>query len=192
MRMSLISAAIASVVLVFAPPPPAVAGMRDRSVEVGPYFTYGNFDNESNIENDGGLGGRLGILFNKQHELEFSIDQIDTEDNFGGQLDVQLTSFKLGYIYNFAPSKAVVPFLTSGLGWQNLQISQDTFDGSFELDDQDDPLAYVGFGVRFFVGPVFNIRGEAQAVGVFPDGDLDDALIDGVFNVGIGWVIGGH
>ncbi len=192
MRKSLISATITSVVLVFATSLPPEAGMRSRSVELGPYVSYGNFDDESNIENDGGLGARLGIVFHKEHELEFSIDQIDTEDDFGGLLNVELTTFKVGYIYNFSPGSAVVPFLTSGIGWQNIQISEDTSAGAIELDDQDDPLAYAGFGLRFFVGPVFNIRGEAQAVGVFPDGDLDKALIDGVFNFGVGWVIGGR
>lgn len=192
MRKSLISATITSVVLVFATSLPPEAGMRSRSVEVGPYVSYGIFDDESNIENDGGLGARLGIVFHKEHELEFSIDQIDTEDDFGGLFNVELTTFKVGYIYNFSTGAAVVPFLTSGVGWQNLQISEDTSGGTIDLDEQNDPLAYAGFGLRFFVGPVFNIRGEAQAVGVFPDGDLDLALIDGVFNFGVGWVIGGH
>ncbi|HET9481898.1 MAG TPA: hypothetical protein VFP98_09095, partial [Candidatus Polarisedimenticolia bacterium] len=101
-----------------------------------------------------------------------------------------LYTFKAGYLYNFAPRAAVSPLLLVGAGVQNVKVSEETFFGSVELVDETDPLAYAGLGIRFFVTPVFNIRVEGQAVAVFPDGDPDDTLVDGVLNVGVGWVLG--
>ncbi len=171
---------------------PLGAEMRSHSVEIGPYLSFAGFDDESNIENDGGLGGRLGIVFERQHELELSADWIDTEDDFGGGLDVELATYKVGYIFNIVPGAPVVPFLTSGVGIQSLEVSEQTALGDVDLDQETDPLAYLGFGARFFLGPVFNLRAEGQAVAVFPDSDADDLLLDGILNVGVGWVLGGR
>jgi len=174
------------------PASPAQAAMRDNSIELGAYLTHANFDNESNIEDDEGLGARLGIVFEREHELEFTADFIPTHDEFGLGLDVDLTTFKVGYIYNFAAGGPVSPLLTVGGGMQRLQVSEETVFGSEEITDETDPLAYAGLGVRFFLGPVLNIRVEGQAVAVFPDGDTDDTLVDGLFSAGVGFLLGGH
>ena len=166
--------------------------MRDRSFEFGPYIVGANFDDESNIENSGGLGFRFGFTFHKAHEVEFLVDFISTEDEFDGFLDVDLTTFKTGYVFNIVPEAQIVPLVTAGLGFQNIQISEETFFGEVKFEYETDPLAYLGGGVRFFIGPVLNIRLDAQVVTVFPDGEPDDSLTDGVFSVGVGWVMGGY
>src|SRR3989442_84508 len=117
-------ALISSVILVASP---AEARSRGGSgIEAGGYLFRANFDNESNIENDEGLGARLGILFTPEHELEFSLDRVSTNDDFGAGLDVDLTTFKAGYVYNFGHSRTVLPLLTVGGGWQKIQISDPT------------------------------------------------------------------
>ena len=168
------------------------AAMRDRSFELGPYAFGASFDDESNIENSGGLGFRFGWAFAAAHELEFSVDFLATEDDFDGRLDVDLTTFKVGYVFNIAPEAQIVPLLTAGIGFQNIEISEDTAFGTIFFDDETDGLIFGGGGVRFFLGPVFNIRLDGQAVAVFPDGEDNDTLLDGVFSVGVSWVMGGY
>jgi hypothetical protein len=160
------------------------ADMRDGAVEFGAYVFRANFDNESNIEDDEGFGARLGIVFTEQHELEFSFDHIATQDEFFG-LDVDLDTLKAGYIYNFIPDGVVSPFITVGGGFQ--QVSIDAFG-----EDETDPLAFGGGGVRFFIGDVLNIRVDGLVQAVLPDADPDDALWDGLLQAGVGWVIGGR
>ncbi|HET6373315.1 MAG TPA: outer membrane beta-barrel protein [Candidatus Polarisedimenticolia bacterium] len=187
------AALVTSILSLFTMCTPALADLRDGGLEVGPYLFHAHFDSDSGVENSEGLGGRLGILFTKEHELEFSVDYVETEDDFGGPFDVSLTTFKAGYVYNIAPRAPVVPLLTTGVGLQRLEISEATFFGDVEIQDETDPLVFVGFGLRFFFGHTFNIRTDAQAVAVFPDEDgSDDALVDGIFTVGVGWVLGGH
>jgi len=166
--------------------------MRERSLEVGGYATAAWFDDDSNVDDDVGLGGRLGIVFLPHHELEFSVDFINTDDNMGLGLDVDLSTFKMGYVFNLLPKAGISPLLMVGAGWQRVQVVDDYAYSYYELVDETDPLAYAGAGVRFFLGPVLNIRVDAQAVAVYPDGDSQDRLVDKVINVGVGWVLGGH
>jgi hypothetical protein len=184
----LATALIASVWL--AASPAEAGGGSGPGIEAGGYIFRGNFDNESNIENDEGLGGRFGILFTPEHELELSLDYVATHDDFGAGLDVDLTTFKIGYVYNFAPGGAVSPLFTVGGGWQNVQVSEPDLFGSSVLTDDTDPMAFAGFGVRFFIGSVFNIRVDGLAHAVFPNGDVDDTLVDGILSAGVGWMIG--
>jgi RNA polymerase sigma factor (sigma-70 family) len=100
---------------------PVRADMRKGAVELGAYLFRANFDNDSGIEDEEGYGGRLGILFTEQHELEFSFDHLPTEDDFFG-LDVDLNTFKAGYLYNFIPDGVVSPFITVGGGLQQVEI----------------------------------------------------------------------
>lgn len=188
-RTSIGMTVVAAAAIIFSPA--AEAGMRERSIEVGPFITFGSFDDDSNIEDDAGIGGRLGIVFEREHELEFSIDYIPTEDDLGLGLDVDLTTFKIGYVYNFAPGPVVSPLLTVGGGFQRLEILEQDFFGSFTVTDETDPLIYGGLGIRFFAGPDFNIRVDGHIQAVFPDGDADEKLVDGIVNVGVGWVLGG-
>ncbi|HKY30910.1 MAG TPA: outer membrane beta-barrel protein [Candidatus Polarisedimenticolia bacterium] len=169
---------------------PLRAEMRKGAIELGAYVFRANFDSDSNIENDEGFGARLGILFTEQHELEFSYDHLSTEDEFFGG-DVDLDTFKAGYVYNFLPDSAVSPFITVGGGLQRLEFVVEDLLGFEDEVDETDPLAFGGGGVRFFIGNVFNIRADAQIVAVFPDDDPDDTLIDGLLQAGVGWIIGG-
>ena len=184
--IALALALIASSVLV-ATPAEASRRRSGPGFEAGGYVFRANFDDESNIQNDEGLGARFGILFRPEHELEFSLDKVVTNDNFGGGLDVDLTTFKTGYVYNFGRGRSVSPFLTVGAGWQKIEIDDPLFGN---VVDETDPLAYGGVGVRFFIGDLFNIRVDGQLQAIVPDSDLDEALVDGILSAGVGWMFG--
>ena len=159
---------------------------------MGGYIFRANFDSESNIRNDEGLGARFGILFTPEHEIEFSIDRVSTEDDFGLGLEVDLTTFKAGYVYNFHPGGAVSPFFTVGGGSQTISISDSISSGGNVITEETDPMGFAGVGVRFYIGSVFHIRVDGGAQAVLPDSDLDKALVDGVVSAGVGWTIGGR
>ena len=182
-------ALVASAVLVASPAEAHQSG--GPGIEAGAYVFRANFDNESNIQNDEGLGARFGILFTPEHELEFNLDKVSTHDDFGAGLDVDLTTFKAGYVYNFGHNSSVSPLFTVGGGWQKVKVS-DPLAFNSVLSENTDPLAYGGVGVRFFVGDVFNIRVDGQVQAIIPNSDLDKTLVDGLLSVGVGWMIGGR
>ena len=192
MRKTLSLAITMIVASLLAPSAAQAAGRRGPGFEAGGYVFGANFDNESNIENDAGLGARFGWMLTPEHEIEFSIDYLSTEDSFGLGLDVDLTTFKAGYLYNFIPGNAVSPFFTVGMGSQWIQISEPSCCGSNIVTDESDPMGFAGFGVRFYVGDSFHFRVDAGAQAIFPDSDLDNALFDGVYSAGVGWTFGGR
>lgn len=191
MRKTLL-VALAIVASAVAAASPAEARARGGpGIEAGAYVFRTNFDNDSNIDNDYGFGGRFGVLFTPHHEIEASLDKVSTNDDFGAGLDVDLTTFKVGYLYNFGRAGSVSPLIEVGGGWQKIEISDPTLFGGVLTEDTD-PLAYGGGGVRFFIGDIFNIRVEGLVQAVFPNGNFDDRLIDGILSAGVGWTIGGR
>jgi len=180
------------VVSVVAPSAAQAAGRSGPGFEFGGYIFRANFDNESNIENDEGLGARFGWMLTPEHEIEFSIDRVSTEDEFGLGLDVDLTTFKAGYLYNFIPGGVVSPFFTVGGGAQKISISEPALFGGNVTTEETDPMGFAAFGVRFYIGDVFHFRVDGGAQAILPDGDLDNTLVDGVFSGGVGWTIGGR
>lgn len=169
------------------------AAMQKHSVEFGFYATSADFDDELNVRNRIGLGGRFGFAFAPMHELELSLDYILTHDNIGENLDVELSTFEIGYVFNPIPRATVSPFLMVGAGSQQLRASRPIFIFyEKEISNNTDPLAYAGAGVRFFIGSEVNIRVEGRAVEVFPDGLSGDKLVNYALNLGLGWVVGGR
>lgn len=170
---------------------PATAEIRERSMEVGGFLLYADFDQDSNIDDDVGIGGRFGIVFEENHELEFSFDFISTEDDQNLGLDVDLITARAGYVYNFLPRETISPLLTVGAGVQNVNISDSSLGPFGTIVDDTDPLVFGGVGVRFFLGDSFNIRLDGQIQAVFPDGS-EDTFVDSLLMVGAGWILGGH
>lgn len=159
----------------------AEAEMRRGSFEAGAYVFRSNFDDDSNVDDQQGFGGRFGFVFAPRHELEFAFEHISTEDDIFGE-DVDLDTFKAGYIFNFLPESAVCPFAQVGGGWQNVDI------GAFGVEETDTVL-YGGAGIRFFIGKVFNIRMDGLFQQVYAE---DDTLLDTLLEIGLGWVFGGR
>ncbi|HEY3174562.1 MAG TPA: outer membrane beta-barrel protein [Candidatus Polarisedimenticolia bacterium] len=186
--------------LLMAPSLHPLAALRDRAAEVGPYVTGAFFDGDSNIENTAGLGVRVGYFFLKDHAMEFSLDHVLTNDEFDDDLDVNLTSFKVGYLYSFLPGAVVTPHLMIGAGAQRLAVSRTSCRDIWWWEDCDtvtyvreiDPLAYAGVGFRVFMGRSFSLRLDGQAVAVFPDEGDENALVDGILNLGVSWIVGGR
>jgi len=171
---------------------PALAQNRAKTWEIGPFLTSTDFDADTEIKDEFGLGFRFGYNFSPLHEMEFSFDHVDTEDKVTGAIDTTVGKFQTSYVFNFNFDRhqMIIPYVTAGLGVIRFEVSAPGF-GS---DDENDNLFTWGGGVRFFIGKVFNIRLELRSV--FFDGD--DVVLrsigyqDNEFSVGAGWVLGHH
>ncbi|MGH9867774.1 MAG: outer membrane beta-barrel protein [Candidatus Polarisedimenticolia bacterium] len=160
---------------------PARAEMRKGAFEAGGFLYWAHFDNDSNVDDTTGGGLRFGILFAEEHQLEFTWEHSSTEDEFFDE-DVDIDTFRAGYVYNVLPNKPFSPFLTVGGGWQHVQI--DAFG-----DEATDGLIFGGGGLRIFIGRSFNIRFDGMVELIFPP---SDTLFDTLLLGGVGWVTGGR
>jgi len=189
-----IQAVLLTAVLLLSPSTalPALAQNRAESWEFGPYLVGVDFDPDTEIEDEVGAGFRFGYNFTRQHEIEFLFDQVSTEDSVIGQINVDSGKIASNYLFNlnYQRHQPVVPYLTAGLGF----IRFDVDDPFFGSDDEVDTLFNFGGGVRFFFGPVFNLRLDFRSVFFQGDNvilrDLD--FQNNEFSFGIGWVLGGR
>ena len=171
---------MAALVLMAAFAGEAAAATRQGGWELGPYLGYVFFDSDSGIEDDFGLGGRVGYFFTKNHEIEFDYLMIGGEDDFGAGIDVDVTTWTLGYAYNWTGNKDMVPFVAFAIG------STNTDAGSF--GDEDDSTFAVGGGVRFFTTDNFAVRLGGNLARVDSDPDVTN---NWMFDAGVSWILGG-
>src|SRR5262245_52688145 len=148
---------------------PASAVIRDRSWSFDGFFTGAILDNDSNTDDAFGAGFHAGYFFVENHGIEFTMDGVFSEVKNNENLNVNLLTFKLGYLYTFAPKANFTPHLTIGTGIQNLTVYEDFCDCDCHDDwwwggcgdtiiDETDPMAYAGIGMRAFIGPSFHLR----------------------------------
>jgi outer membrane beta-barrel protein len=168
----------------------AWAGIRSRSWEFGPYLVFTDYDPDTEIDDDEGLGFRFGYNFTRLHEFEAAFSTVNTTDNVFGDIDVHTGEAMANYTFNFnfERKQPVVPYFTAGLGL--LRIEVDAPGGP--NDDETDPFFDIGGGVRFFISKTFNIRLDFRSVfyegdnTVLPEIDFNN----NEFSIGVGWVVG--
>lgn len=201
-RASALVAALLALQIVDASP--ASAALRDQSWEFGAYLSGAFLDNDSNVDNNFGVGVRVGYFFLKDHAIEMSIDDTFSEVSNDSDLNANLFTVKVGYLYTFMPLHRVTPYIFLGGGVQNLTVYEDFCDDDDwwdendwwddcydELIDETDPVAYGGIGLRIFIGDSWSIRTDYQGVYVWPDDGDEDLLVDQIVSVGVSWTFGG-
>lgn len=163
---------------------PAFAGQLDHSWELGPFVSFNVFDNDFQVDDELGFGGRAGYNFMKGHEVELTANYVepDVDDSVRrvfGDLDVEVWTWTMGYLYNFNPKKDIVPFVTAGLGTTHVEI---------EDADESDTTFYMGGGVRFFTTDRFQVRVDGRYLHI----DTDPSTDNWIFTGGVSWIVGGH
>lgn len=164
---------------------------RDNSWELGVFAAHHDFDSEVELDDESGTGFRIGYNIRAVHEIEFSMDQVDTQDIFVDDIDFEISKWQLNYLYNFVMGRGqpVVPYVTGGIGSLSLEENNPVF-GRFEETNE---LFNMGVGVRFFVGEHFNIRLDLRSI--FYEGDneilFNDEFQNTEYSVGLGWILGG-
>jgi len=155
------------------PPPPAF--------EFCLSAVYTSYEEDVDLDDEVGFGGRFGYLFTPRHEIEVVMNSTWTNDVFFPGIDVFTFNFQTAYVHNFT-AKDVVPYLTAGIGWFT------TDDES--LGHETDFALGLGGGVRFFMGNAAYLRLEyrfTQFEGdlpVYADG-FDVSVSE--IGLGLGW-----
>ncbi len=170
---------LAAVVIFAASGPASAAGIKDESVELGAFLNYVLFDGDLEVDNSIGFGGRVGYNFTKEHEIEFTLNLLSTEDDAGLDVDVDFTTWTIGYVYNWADKKEIVPFVTGAIGSTNTDVSG--------FGDEDDTTFVVGGGVRLMRSDAFAVRLGGSLVHVDADETSNNWTLEG----GLTWFVGG-
>ncbi len=158
--------------------------MFEHAYELNPYLSLNQFQSKTELNDELGVGFRFGYLYTPNHEIEFLLNDVSTNDTFFTTDTVDVTDFQVAYVYNFT-KRDVVPYLTAGVGF----VHTDDHD----LGTETDLAEALGFGVRFFLGRAFYARFEARANffkgrgTVYNDGEN---FQNNQYAFGVGWRFG--
>lgn len=109
-------------------PVSARAEIRGRSMEVGFYAGYNNFEHSKNLNNAFLYGGRLGYNVNSHFGMEVGIEAMTTRvanKNLTGQMEGQFRSpmdqvdidmYYINALYYFNPNSPINAFILAGVG----------------------------------------------------------------------------
>lgn len=156
--------------------------------ELGVYGGYGWLDDYGRFHpKDGPLfGARAGYFFSPQWSAELSAQRLMTKTKFDiigvEDVDVTLDAARFNLLYNFAESQKFRPFLTAGVGYE--QISVDGF-------GQDcGPGFNAGLGARWFMSPNWNLRADGRYVMTKVGGEVDASQNNIEATLGLNYVFG--
>lgn len=164
--------------------PPARHQAWEHAYEFTPYLTFNQFDPAAALDDDLGVGLRFGYLYTPNHEIEFNVDAVTTNDSFFTFEKVDITNVQAAYVYNFT-KRDVVPYLTAGLGFKT--IHDDALGSETDLSEG------IGGGVRFFLGRALFFRVEGRRDRFKGDGRV---FVNGQYfytnqlMLGLGWRVG--
>ena len=153
---------------------PVLAGWGEKGEwEFGPYGGYGWPDDYEMLEPDDDVifGGRVAYWFSDRQSFEGSFQRFAStvdEDPNGAPLDLDfnIDSARLNYMWNFFAGERIRPFLTAGAGYELADL-EDGFDSA-------DLGINVGAGYRSFLTEHFGLRLDVRYV--FTDvGDVIDS-----------------
>jgi len=191
MRLQRLLPALVAFVLVPASAAPVLAQYRRpvrqsfmRGYELNPYITLNQYQDKTQLDDEIGVGFRFGYLYTPNHEIEFLLNSVTTNDSVFTSDNVTVTDFQLAYVYNFT-KRDVVPYVTAGVGFVHTRDD--------DLGTESDFETALGGGVRFFLGRAFFARIEARR-NFFTGrgrvyGDGEDFHND-EFAFGVGWRFG--
>ena len=168
---------------------PAWAGIRSRSWEFGPYLVFTDYDPDTEIDDDEGLGFRFGYNFTPLHEFEGAFSTVNTTDNVFGDIDVHTGEAMANYTFNFnfERNQPVIPYFTAGFGFLRIEV-----DATGLHDDEVEPFFDIGGGVRFLLSKTFNLRLDFRTILYEGDNDVLPSIdfYNNEFSIGVGWVLG--
>jgi OOP family OmpA-OmpF porin len=168
----------------------AHAQLGARSVEFEPYVGVLAFDNDLNLDNQVGFGGRLTYNFTDNWGLEGSFNFIpNTDADIQGvdeedlDFDLPQTTVYLAHgnlVYNLTLNQSrLVPFVTGGGGIANFNVDNDD---DIAEDSETDGEVNAGGGLKLFLSNTVALRADARHHWIFatipnedPDQPQDEA-----------------
>ena len=125
---------------------PALAGIGKGNGEIGFDFGLAQIDDEVTDDAGGRFSIRGGYFFSDLFQLEGQATAITVSEAEGTNVDISLSTFFVNAVFNFHPSKQLVPYALGGFGSANLEFSNGT-----SIDD-DSNAWQIAVGSRFFFG----------------------------------------
>ncbi len=148
----------------------AFAQIRPGAFNIGPYFGFGAFEGNQDLDNGPVIGIRGGYDFTKNWGVEATVNWIPTRYNYAlyrqdvGKDDVHTNVFnyRVEGIYNIDlfPDKRFVPFLAVGVGGQTIDY-RGTHPGE---RDRTRFAADWGGGLKFFMTENMALRADVRHV----------------------------
>ena len=158
--------------------------------EIGVYGGYAWLDDYDFLKPEDGplAGARLGYFLTSAWGLEASVQRIfsDTDMQMLGveDVDMKIDSGRLNLLYNFAPGSSIRPFLTGGVGVENVNTEG--------LGESSDFGWNAGAGLRFFLSPSVNLRLDGRFVSASVGDVIDETAGNVEASLGLGFLFGGE
>lgn len=157
----------------------AFADQAPTGFSINPGAGYYSFDSEIPIENNEFPAIGLEYRFTDHLAVEANYLQGELDVEGGAATDLDWQQYRLDGIYYFSPQKKLQPFLTAGAGENTIE---------FNTGDEDETVATLGAGFKYFVNKAFSIRGDVKAINSLDEETTSSAAVLGL-NILLG---GGH
>ena len=108
---------------------PALAGIGKGNGEIGFDFGLAQIDDEVTDDAGGRFSIRGGYFFSDLFQLEGQATTIAVSEAEGTNVNISLSTFFVNAVFNFHPSKQLVPYALGGFGSANLEFSNGTSTG---------------------------------------------------------------
>jgi len=165
---------------------PSQAENRPLAFTLSPFVGGYMFDGDQSLDDSPVLGVAVGYNLRERWGLEGAISIVDAEDTAGGTGNVDIYNITLNALYHFRPNRALVPFLTAGIGGQNISYS------GGGASDQNLLFNY-GAGLKYFLTEDFGLRAEVRHLFVRDNLESSsDSFNNLTFTVGLTFQLGGN
>lgn len=134
------------------------------------------FDKDRNVDDGVAYGAALGYQFNNPLAVELNYLTMDTNVDGNGAVDVDFDQYRLDALYHFNASPKVRPYVALGGGENQVKVND---------KKNDDTIANLGGGVKYFVNDSLEFRGDIRALHSI---DFEDT--DVTFNFGLAFLLG--
>ena len=164
---------------------PSRAENRPFAFTLSPFVGSYLFDGDQPLENSPVFGVAVGYNIRERWGLEGAISKVDAESTVGSKDNVDVYNITLNALYHFRPNRALVPFVTAGVGGQSISHSGGV--GS----DQNLLFNY-GAGLKYFLTEDFGLRAEVRHLLVRDSLESNSDVFNNLsFTVGLTFQLGG-
>jgi len=132
------------------------AGERPQAFSISPFIGGYTFDGTQHLKTGPVFGLRLGYDITENWATEGVFDFVPSETTRGDH-HVNAYSYRLDLLYNFMPSRTVVPYLAVGGGGTTFEYRF----GNGHSHDSDATFNFGG-GVKYFVTDSIALRGDVR------------------------------
>jgi OOP family OmpA-OmpF porin len=137
------------------------AGERPQAFSASPFVGGYTFDGTQHLKTGPVFGLRLGYNITENWATEGVFDFVPTETTRGNN-HINAYSYRLDLLYNFMPTRTVVPYLAVGGGGT-------TFEYRHGNGHDSDATFNFGGGVKYFITESIALRGDVRQLLAFED-----------------------